>query len=74
MTKDYESYSLGSMARETEAMKPTDKACKRQVSDSTGCNGSEPIVSLVRPKCNGRALSDGAKAVPYPVASSQTGV
>ncbi len=71
MVKDYEPYSLGSMIRETEVMKPTDKACKRQVSNPTGCNESEPTVSLVRPKHNGRAFSEWAKAAPSTVAGSQ---
>lgn len=44
------------MVKETEAMKPTDKACIRQVTLNQvqgGCNGSEPIGSLVTVLYNG---------------------
>jgi RNA-directed DNA polymerase len=61
MVKGYEPYSLGSMFRETEDMKPTDKACHGQVSKSAGCNASEPIGSLVSSYHGGRAFSQKAK-------------
>jgi group II intron reverse transcriptase/maturase len=61
MVKGHKPYSLGSMVRETEAMKPADKACERRVSKSAGCNESEPTCSLVTVRCGGRAFLSGAK-------------
>ena len=61
MAKDYKPYSLGSKARETETMKPTDKACIGQVSKPAGCNASEPTDSLVTLNNGGRALGLRAK-------------
>jgi retron-type reverse transcriptase len=61
MVKDHKPYSLGSMVRETEAMKPADKACLRQVSKPAGCNASEPTDSLVTYYYSGRAFDLKAK-------------
>lgn len=61
MTRSHESCSLGRTARETEAVKPTDKACRGQASKPAGCNASEPISSLVTLSHGGRALSLWAK-------------
>lgn len=61
MVRDYEPCGLGGIVRETEAMKPTDEACFRQVSKSAGCNGNEPTCSLVKFSYGGRALSSWAK-------------
>ncbi len=61
MAKDHKPYSLGSMVRETEAMKPADKACIRQVSKPAGCNASEPTDSLVTHYYSGRAFGLKAK-------------
>ncbi|MCL0072925.1 hypothetical protein M1N91_01710, partial [Dehalococcoidia bacterium] len=49
------------LVRETEAMKPTDKACFGQVSKSAGCNENEPIGSLVKFSHGGRAFDSWAK-------------
>ena len=65
MAKDYKPYSLGSMARETETMEPADKVPLSGMSNPTGRNASEPICNLVSANCNGRALSDGAKAASF---------
>lgn len=62
MAKDHKPYSLGSLVRETETMKPADKACIRQVSKPAGCNASEPRGSLVTLSYGGRALGQWAKA------------
>lgn len=61
MAKDHKPYSLGSMVRETETMKPTDKACQGQVSKPAGRNASEPIDSLVTINNGGRAFEPWAK-------------
>ncbi|MFW0860400.1 MAG: reverse transcriptase domain-containing protein, partial [Dehalococcoidia bacterium] len=61
MVRDHEPCSLGGIVRETEAMKPTDKACIRQVSKSAGCNENEPTCSLVKFSHGGRALNSWAK-------------
>ena len=63
MARDHEPCSLGGIVRETEAMKPTDKACFRQVSESAGCNENEPTCSLVKFSYGGRALNSWAKTV-----------
>lgn len=64
MAKGHKPCSLGSIVRETEAMKPTDKACPGQVSKSAGCNASEPGSSLVNLFYGGRAFEGWAKTVP----------
>jgi len=61
MARDHEPCSLGGIVRETEAMKPTDKACFGQVSKSAGCNENEPTCSLVKFFYGGRALNSWAK-------------
>ncbi|MCL0050496.1 hypothetical protein M1N22_01410 [Dehalococcoidia bacterium] len=61
MVRDHEPCSLGGIVRETEAIKPTDKACFGQVSKSAGCNENEPIGSLVKFRYGGRAFDSWAK-------------
>lgn len=63
MARDHEPYSLGSMVRETEAMKPADKVLQGGMSKPGGCNASEPTDSLVTYCYGGRAPEPWAKAV-----------
>ena len=66
MAKGHEPYSLGSMVRETEAMKPTDKVPQGGMSNPAGCKSSEPTDSLVTKNNGGRALSKWAKTASLP--------
>lgn len=62
MAKGHKPYSLGSMARETEAMKPTDKVSQGGMSKSAGYNASEPTDSLVTIFYGGRVPQPWTKA------------
>lgn len=63
MARDHKPYSLGSMVRETEAMKPADKVPHGGMSKPSGCNASEPTDSLVT-YYGGRVLEVWAKTAP----------
>ena len=66
MAKGHTPYSLGSMVRETETMKPTDKVPQGGMSNPAGCNSSEPTDSLVTLNHGGRALITWAKTASLP--------